>query len=616
MDNNEVEDGQNDGENKEKESLLDTCARFLSEVDTKGQERALLRDANVVLEKILLPMSFPWAHGIRPIVKTVPYDIDEMYGIRIDQSASDSSGDQVDRINSMSENYYSARRSKDPGVIEFIKYTKQTLAKRSFVRQTKVDVLTSPHETVPGFFTHNMYQEVQQRKRRRLDAYISHKTTSLLSIRFGGSSSRSTIFDDVPEGRYALILPLLQPKDVVEGKRLNVSNAEGVAHNLGSYDCRHGLSTQKKQSGPNGRAPRTFAGRTRLLWTNKEVDGTRATIYRPFYRSLLTGEKLENGTHKRPRSVKLALRLNGNLVTTDEATATRHVALLDAALSDTTVENQLHYSPKTVNDSIDYALIQHEQRSVSNVSNPQCSLDLQIFHNKLQGIVPEDFDNHADWQPPVLCCVADGDGCLSVVCSRSGHFDNEKKKKMGLCSGCLRHMPKGLRNNNGECRHCKTTFISKGKECLVCGLSSGVLVEAEAGSMHEICKELQVGGVRKEARVCHLCSKCSPGVLCCASDHCQVAFHPWCARIVSQLGHISLPAEEVAKMTDSYLCTQYTVGLFDVGVTKGLHLPIVYCGFHNPKRMIDQIGLYPNCLHLDGSLRVPPQPNRNEGRGI
>lgn len=60
---------------------IDECARLLASVDEHAYERAILQDADRMLESYVFPMCFPWNHQVPSIIKNMPRDIDELHAI-------------------------------------------------------------------------------------------------------------------------------------------------------------------------------------------------------------------------------------------------------------------------------------------------------------------------------------------------------------------------------------------------------------------------------------------------------------------------------------------------------------------------------------------------------
>jgi len=114
---------------------VDAMARILACIDQHSYEDAILRDSDRMLERYLIPMDFPWMHGVQPVVKSMAYDIDEMPGLlRIEdevnspfergtfgygkfETGKNPKGGSPVR-NPDDSILEAARRSNDPGVIE------------------------------------------------------------------------------------------------------------------------------------------------------------------------------------------------------------------------------------------------------------------------------------------------------------------------------------------------------------------------------------------------------------------------------------------------------------------------------------------------------------------
>jgi hypothetical protein len=363
---------------EEKDSLINKSASLLVSIDKRAHLRTLLRDANAILENLLVPMSFPWAHRIEPIVRTIPRDIDDVLRTYEDEEDMPPTYCSLEEHDGEANEDYSsgrnsqlrseARRSKDPGVVELTGFHAPAVFQRKPVLAQKKRKRGATNDSVPGELSFRMYEEVRQRKLQRLSLMKANTITSFLSVRFGGVSSRSTLFDDVGNGRTPLLLPVLLPREVSAGKHVNISHAKDIATSLGTYDCRYGCHYTEKAVKIGERAPRSHAGRTRLLWTapaEREKGKSVSPKSRQAYRSLITGEMVENGAHKRPRSVLLGIRVNGILLTAPTETCTspsslqktiRRTSPLKTTLSaDTSIAPVSTYSPGIVKMALDDA---------------------------------------------------------------------------------------------------------------------------------------------------------------------------------------------------------------------------------------------------------------------
>ncbi|KAL7536725.1 hypothetical protein ACHAXR_011212 [Thalassiosira sp. AJA248-18] len=159
-----------------------------------------------------------------------------------------------------------------------------------------------------------------------------------ISLKVGGVSSRTTLFpsstvidtcsDQVMGNTRKVIRPMLRlaylPQSVQAGQTVPTETATemdnaGLAHSLGSYDCRYIdalLNHQKRDS--SNRTKRVEVGRTRLVWSNL-IQGDEpflpSTRNRVNFNSLITGQRVDASKCKRPTEVKVGVRLNGRIIT-------------------------------------------------------------------------------------------------------------------------------------------------------------------------------------------------------------------------------------------------------------------------------------------------------------
>lgn len=171
----------------------------------------------------------------------------------------------------------------------------------------------------------SMYTYMKERSNRKRKIEELTKACSRnwkISVKFANTSSRSNL---APKVKNAMILLAELPSYVQNGQALTYESAllkdkeEGLREKLGSYDCRAtSLSTSMsfdamdgtKASKSAGRSKRLNVGRTRLIWSGvSNAAGNKLN-----FSSLLSGEKLDSGSYKRPRDVKVMIRLNGNII--------------------------------------------------------------------------------------------------------------------------------------------------------------------------------------------------------------------------------------------------------------------------------------------------------------
>ncbi len=165
----------------------------------------------------------------------------------------------------------------------------------------------------------------RERRKRRMEELSQACTRKWkVSVRVANVTSRTMIVS--PESRPLLCAATL-PSYVQSGQSLTVESAqlkdkEGLRESLGSYDCRatatnpamsfEAMDNEDIRAGKcsgAGRAKRINVGRNRLIWSKAKVSGNRAS-----FSSSLTGQKLDSFSYKRPKEVKVMIKINGNLL--------------------------------------------------------------------------------------------------------------------------------------------------------------------------------------------------------------------------------------------------------------------------------------------------------------
>ena len=198
-------------------------------------------------------------------------------------------------------------------------------------------------EDLIGLYEHGVetgYVGIMQRERiakKRRDLVTSCSRRWKISIRVGGSSSRSRLFRskvsscDAPNIcagvnctlKRPMLCAAILPNSVQNGKSVKLDEAskmdiEGLAASLGSYDCRSMLQSASEKS--SSAKKKVNVGRTRLLWTersDRRKDGCmNATpkAGKATYTSIITGRRLDPNAYRRPREVHVGIRLNGHLL--------------------------------------------------------------------------------------------------------------------------------------------------------------------------------------------------------------------------------------------------------------------------------------------------------------
>jgi hypothetical protein len=420
---------------------------MLAALDTRSYHRSMVRDANRVVERILEPLSLPWTHKILPVARNLPCDIDELIDLmtlddglyapfengnfgfgRFDTGQFRTCESSIILANSSNTFRAATRRSNDPGIIEFTTISLPPLPFESFWFDEPFRAPCTNTNMFPELETElRCFELMQANKKRKVEQARSCIRTTKISVRINSSSSRSSILKETLATKHGDSLPshLLEatlPQEVQLGRRSGHSHAKSMADKLGSYDIRHGLGLTH-QSGKNSN--RIAVGRTRKMWTEKI---TSDQPQRVFFTSLLTGERLEGGSQKRPRDVRICINIDGK------------------------VFNGRQKQRSTA---------QTEPQGLDHVLTPlQGALDCdQFVHN----LFSSDCEprNAIDHYPPKLECVPDSCGCIHVVCTYPGTISkssinpllrNAAGKVKPCCTVCWGSTSMGLEVN--ECSEC------------------------------------------------------------------------------------------------------------------------------------------------------------------
>ena len=203
--------------------------------------------------------------------------------------------------------------------------------------QSLTTASTTSHATTPtNALSYEKAKEHQSKSKAQRDFSMSCISRWRVSAKVDGVSTRSSLFPPSTKVGYTkdksehkVIRPMLNgailPEEVEIGQTVSMERAaeldnEGLAHRLGSYDCR--LLDPKKD--PASRSKKVEVGRTRLVWSNlNQGDEPYApsTQNRIAYNSLITGRRLEPSKTRRPREVRVGVRIEGKLIveeTTEE----------------------------------------------------------------------------------------------------------------------------------------------------------------------------------------------------------------------------------------------------------------------------------------------------------
>lgn len=198
----------------------------------------------------------------------------------------------------------------------------------AFLSDDDEPVSANEHSVDPEYS--GMYKRDRQLgKRRELAKACARKWK--ISIKAGGSSTRTRIFRAEEKSGTAdesAFRPMLRtavlPPSVLSGQNVPIAVAEEFdrRESLGSYDVRANAAAVEKAASSNAAKRKIAIGRTRLVWTKKNEKAEGASKYGKFtYTSIITGQKLETNAQKRPREVRVGIRLNGQLLMEPIATS-------------------------------------------------------------------------------------------------------------------------------------------------------------------------------------------------------------------------------------------------------------------------------------------------------
>lgn len=484
--------------------LVNSCAITLASFDKRACARAQITDANSLLEQLLLPMAFPWSHPNEHSLKVIPRDIDELPGIL-------SIGDGLPEVEDHGKfrhlkgrglptnTQIASRRSHDPGVVELTTFFKPTKAQRHLAYSPRFYDPREEDQILHGELSLRMYQEVQARKRRRRDMETVNTTTRLVSFRLASTSSRSSIFEDFGTAKVPIFLHATLPRQVHEGTRKSGVVAFEVACDLGLYNCRPPPAVSTVLNDPSC-INRFFVGRTRLIWTEKEEHGAQSQ--RAAFRSLLTGGRLEPNALKRPLNVKVAIFLNGTLLSSEKLPAFKcsegfRAAHVSGILASKVVDDALDAAcGKVPSSSEDYSQCSlNSEKLSSNIFGhltlipSRLSPDLvnrirepfsvlrQILAGTSRGPSVQTLERAClNIIPPRIDCLPTEDGRISVMCSGSGRIVWERRPM----------------ESNQQASHSASTVIlrelaSESDRCLVCWSADSLIASVSSSVNCVIC---------------------------------------------------------------------------------------------------------------------------------
>lgn len=430
------------GTDEERHTYLDALASTLARLDEREYKKALFRDANSILENILFPMSFPWAHSAIPNARNLPRDIDEIPAIQtiddaehetcaLKHSNFDLHQSQVgfvkkELLDDGEEIPAVARRSEQPGEIELITCAPSIASNgngpspdtpatednftvlfrdplvqpvpRATEPATAINA-TSPSQEVDvnqtGELSYQVFEHVQEKKRRKLEAGMARLKTLKISVKVDSTSSRRALFNKSSQQTKS---PLLLPAVLPEGFRYvpRGKNASRIPH-----------------------------GRSQLTWMEKV---SNRTSHRVSFKSYLTSEKIENGAQKRPREVTVGIKVNGKLLSSPQITADQLTKdSLGSKRKRADGKSLPIYSAKIVSDAV-----KETEAGDHKVGKRLCSMDTEEFTKRIlsRELTKEKSigwnkkvtvkEPNVVYVTPRVDCVPSEDGLIHVVCTSAG----------------------------------------------------------------------------------------------------------------------------------------------------------------------------------------------------
>lgn len=655
-----------DDSDDEFDKELERCVYDLVALDQKACARTQLCDANALLHKFLIPMSLPWTYPVDARSATAAYDIEDLPGCRMDHDGPTS----VPVVPFAGTVPHVTRSQHDPGVLEL---SLPSNAKRATTLLEDSTWATLPQDYepgVPGELALHLYNETHSAKRLKVGGKSDEPEPLQLSIRFGTVSSRSKILQDKMGKGRPLLLTAQLPRVSREGhRRRGCEQAVTEALALGSYNCRvipPGAMVKDPKL-----AERLWLGRTRLIWSEK--DPPKEGTNRSPYRSLLTKQKYPLESLRRPENIKVAIRLNGEIVShkdpgeQDKMSIENgdFLSLVDEALgggADTdddkgSVAPEPPEEPKVEQYRLNHEKLFIASKSFSGYVGSSLERIRELFTvMSCQANGEQSSASSLTVLPPVMDCIPSEEGLVSTVCTVPGTIQfrdvNSTKdcNKIALhhqrciicwqsteaigsfgpvvrCSRCnirAHRFCTGIDNADASKWVCSTcSNDDTDRDCSLCGMNGGVVQNNNGIWTHDVCRIWCEAGALdrqedEEEHVCIFCHTVTGRLVSCVGDRCSAQFHPHCAvlsRACAQIHHKG-KAED-----DAFLCTQPTLSLMEVSTwtaSSPRHkrtrnkttLPVAFCGYHNPKRDAMFSGLYPDALFIKDALRIPPARER------
>jgi hypothetical protein len=294
-----------------------------------------------------------------------------------------------------------------------------------------------------------MRMKMREKRKRKIEALSNACTRKWrVSVKVASVSSRPTLFRREMK---PMCLKAELPSYVQYGKSLTIESAyakdkeEGLRSSLGSYDCRATTTTPSMSyeamdniglKTSNGRSKRINVGRTRLIWTEVSMTSTK-----PSFASMLTGEKLDSSSYKRPKSVTVIVRLNGTIISepVDEEGDQKRRKDEKYLEKYTWSKSKIHKAFEAVESKKPVSIVSDTSGDEERSQTALCTIDLGeyfkalIEHNSEAAKKAKHLDFHVSTihltpstsilrkirKPRILCLPVD-DGFLRVLCVNPG----------------------------------------------------------------------------------------------------------------------------------------------------------------------------------------------------
>jgi len=347
-----------------------------------------------------------------------------------------------------------SRRTSDPGIIELQSVSIPMGRPETFsLLRSNADMgpCTSPdgRNSVPhGEVLLQCFEESRTRKKRRLEYLQKCAFRQMVSVRINSSSSRSRVISNTDKAKsISVTLPL----EVQNGRFLSSTKANKMSRELGSYDWRHGLG-QTNHSGKNSN--RISVGRTRVMWSEKSHADQPQKV---FFKSLLSGSRLESGAQKRPREIDLLIKVDGSHVRAEEVVGSQENETIrpDPQVPENAKCNSKEFIHPNMQIRLDVSKL---LKSTSAEAR-----EAQVYGKTKQATTG---NIQVGRKEAKLQCLPDTTGVLSVACTDPGCLtsgsvhellNRKSRLKGGLCTVCW--------GGDGEVTTCTTCGLVVHPRC-------------------------------------------------------------------------------------------------------------------------------------------------------